>query len=61
MFVKTKRRGRMLIKLMEVRVMANKGLEGRSLASRNFKLNHQNYLQSTNLKSGIGKGMDLTQ
>jgi hypothetical protein len=26
---------------------------------RNF--NHQNYLESTNLKSGIGKGMDLTQ
>jgi hypothetical protein len=23
------------------------------------KSNHQNYLQSTNLKSGIGKGMDL--
>jgi hypothetical protein len=36
MFVKMKRRGRMLIKLIEVRVMANKGLEGRSLALRNF-------------------------
>jgi hypothetical protein len=36
MFVKMKRRRRMLIKLMEVRIMANKGLEGQSLASRNF-------------------------
>jgi hypothetical protein len=36
MFVKMRRRGRTLIKLMEVRVMANKGLEDRSLASRNF-------------------------
>jgi hypothetical protein len=36
MFVKMKRRGRMLIKLMKVMVMANKGLEGRSLASKNF-------------------------
>jgi hypothetical protein len=36
MSVKMGKRRRMLIKLMEVKAMTSKGVEGRSLASRNF-------------------------